>query len=441
MSDIIYTNEDEDVVLHPESNQSEVPENSSDDQANDQVNNQDNLETSGDLSTEDTPITAEDIANMSEEEIDNLTLEELNSRNSNLSEEQVQDAINNAADNSGNISNENNQVQQGQQAQQVQQEQLEELKASTGMSDADFRSFLTSSFRANNRDVQVDNPEDIRKLMQLGMNYQKKIGQIKPHLRVVKSLEQAGLLEDDKINELIDLAQNKPEAIASLLKKGDINTYDLPDIEETPYQPENHIMSEEQYVLDEIITDLSERESGKQVLGSITSWDDNSKSELYENPQLLNELADQVESGLYQDTMAIIERDRALGKVPEDLSTIEAYNIVATQLLNQESSTYNKPSHWQNQNPYAQQPNQGSNYSAQNAPNPQLEQNRVVGNNIQQGSANQGISQKQSAGIPQQRANNTPVSLVDPVAIANLSDEDMDKFGSFEQYVQSVRFK
>lgn len=31
-------------------------------------------------------------------------------------------------------------------------------------------------------------------------------------------------------------------------------------------------------------------------------------------------------------------------------------------------------------------------------------------------------------------------SLVDPMDIANMSDEDIAKFGSFEQFVNSVQF-
>lgn len=71
--------------------------------------------------------------------------------------------------------------------------------------------------------------------MQMGLNYNEKMASLKPHMRISCSLDKAGLLDESKLNHLIDLDNHKPEAIAQLIKESAIDTYSLPDLEETPY--------------------------------------------------------------------------------------------------------------------------------------------------------------------------------------------------------------
>lgn len=134
----------------------------------------------------------------------------------------------------------------------------EQIEQPTSMSAEEFQKFLTSPFRANNADVQVDDPKDIRRLMQMGMNYQKKLGKIRPHLGALKSLEQNGLLDSDKLSFAIDLMNHKPEAIAQLIKESGVDTYSLPDVEATPYQAPNHIMDAKSVEFNEAVDEANE---------------------------------------------------------------------------------------------------------------------------------------------------------------------------------------
>ena len=45
---------------------------------------------------------------------------------------------------------------------------------------------VTRPFKANGIDMQVKDPEDIIRLMKMGDNYQKKMGQLKPNLNIIK---------------------------------------------------------------------------------------------------------------------------------------------------------------------------------------------------------------------------------------------------------------
>lgn len=288
----------------------------------------------------------------------------------------------------------------------------EQTEETTTLTDAEFRQLVTASFRANHQDVQVDNPDDIRKLMQFGMNYHKKMGELAPHRKILKSLEQNGLLEADKINFAIDLLKGDKAAVAKFLKDQSIDTYELPDLEETPYQQKDYLPSDERVAFDEKTQELQGSEAGQRVLSYIKNLDQDSFYEVYSNPVILDNLQRHAENGLMNDTLAVLEKEYALGKVPANIKPIDAYGFVAEQL--------------QKQNPSKYEPN----YRAP----------KVVGNNLTQNQQVRGQAPKAptSAGIP----NNTQTpqrqqsySGID--ALLNADENELAKYNSWEEYLQA----
>ena len=65
---------------------------------------------------------------------------------------------------------------------------------------------VSEPFKANGIDMQVKDPQDIVRLMQMGANYQKKMAQLKPNLKLIKMLEKNELLDEVKLHNLIDLS-------------------------------------------------------------------------------------------------------------------------------------------------------------------------------------------------------------------------------------------
>lgn len=345
-------------------------------------------------SEENTQYSSEDIANLSDEDLDKLTPEMITS---------------------GSLEPEStNQVEPSQEQGNVDNQQPTETENTT-LSDEDFRRLITSPFKANNVKVQVDKPEDVIKFMQMGMNYQKKLAGIRPHLGALKSLEQNGLLDNEKINFMVDLMQGKPEAIAQFLKEKQVDTYSLPDIEETPYKPDNHIPSAEQLTFDETVAELIETDTGKRVINDIRDWDTDSISEIYNDPKLLNTLDSHAETGLYDDTMSILAREKALGNIPSGLSMIDAYDSIATRLLETQGNKYQ------------------ANSSTQNQP-------VVVGNNLQtqQRTINQNPAKAQ-ASMPTGSSVKQSFNFIDPMVIANLTDEELDRYGNFDELVSKFK--
>lgn len=77
---------------------------------------------------------------------------------------------------------------------------------------------IMAPFKANGMDMQAKSVEDAIQLMQMGAGFHKKMAALKPAMRQMKLLEKHGLLDDEKLNYLIDLSNKNPEAIKQLLK-------------------------------------------------------------------------------------------------------------------------------------------------------------------------------------------------------------------------------
>lgn len=277
------------------------------------------------------------------------------------------------------------------------------------LSDAEFRQLVTSSFRANHQDVQVDNPDDIRKLMQFGMNYHKKMGELAPYRKYLRSLDENGLLNPDKINFMIDLLKGDKTAIAQFLKDQSIDTYELPDIEETPYQQKDYLPTDARIAFDEKKQELEGSEYGRKALDYIKNLDQDSFYEVYKNPIIMENLARHAENGLMSDTLATLEKEYALGNVPANIKPLDAYGFVAQQLEESNPSKYS---------------------TVKQAP-------RVLGNNVQNQVVNNNrvpasASIPNSGNQPSQQQSYSGVDL-----LLNASEEDLGKYNTWEEFIQA----
>lgn len=313
----------------------------------------------------------------------------------------------------------NPQEQDEQVPQEEQQAQPETESKQDGVNFEDFYRQVTGEFKANGTTMQLTNAEDIVRAMQMGMNYQKKMQSIKPHLRTLKTLEQHNLLGEDKIKFAIDLLRHDPSAISQLLKESNVDTYDLPDVEENPYQSSTTLVDEHQLKFNDTIEELGGYSHGKDILNQVQGWDDKSTTELYEKPHLLLTLAEQAETGLYQDTMGIIARDRALGKIPDTMTDIDAYDYVASTLLQNDT--------------------QGRYKHNVTTPSHQPTMQQVVGNNIRQGVQQAARTAPAGSNITKGAANNPVNTRIDVLDILNMSDDDFNSFGSYEDMMRKFK--
>jgi hypothetical protein len=195
----------------------------------------------------------------------------------------------------------------------------------------DFKAFyeeLTAPFKANGKEMKVDNVQDAIRLMQMGANYNRKMGGMKPHLKMLKTLENAGLLNEEKINFLIDVDKQNPAAIAKLLKDSGVDPMDV-DLESGErYKASDHTADEREVALDTVIDEIKDSPTYNQTIKLVSNdWDDSSKQVVADNPQLLKLIDSHMANGVYESISTEVERERVFGRL-DGMSDIEAYRQV-----------------------------------------------------------------------------------------------------------------
>ncbi len=187
---------------------------------------------------------------------------------------------------------------------------------------------LLAPFKANGREIQVNSVDDALSLMQMGANYNKKMAGLKPNLKLMKMLENNGLLSEEKIGFLIDLDKKSPEAINKLVKESGINPMDLDAEKASEYKPKIHTVDDREMELDTVLEDIQSTPTYNRTLAIVSKeWDGKSKQVIADQPQLLKLINDHVERGIYDLISKEVESGRMLGRLT-GLSDIEAYRQV-----------------------------------------------------------------------------------------------------------------
>ncbi|WP_227546276.1 hypothetical protein [Moraxella catarrhalis] len=268
----------------------------------------------------------------------------------------------------------------------------------------DYQAFyekLTKPFKANGREIQVQNADDMIALMQQGANYSKKMAQLKPNLALMRTLEQHGLNDADKIAYLVDLYNKQPEAIAKLVKEADIDLYSFDTEQAEQYTPKT-VVNEPSALEDTIAELYGNHETFKDVVTDITTlWDKESKAIVSDNPEILKVMAKQADEGIYQQIMSAIDYEKMLGRL-SGVPFLQAYEQVEARILQA-----NQPA-----------PKQEQGFTA---PRPQANQEQV---------SSQNQAQKQRASVPKGSASQSNAGF-DPL---KLSDEEFLKFYNQQKF-------
>lgn len=195
---------------------------------------------------------------------------------------------------------------------------------------------VLSPFKANGKEIAPRSVDDIVKLMEMGANYTKKMQEISPYRKAILSLDRLGLLEENKLNYLIDLHNKKPEAIKKLLQDSEYDPMDMDyddGAEQPEYVPSNNIISDAEARLDEVLDNVQSLPGGNETLEVVhKTWDAQSKKVLGESPELLEAIHTQRQNGIYDQIVQEVERMRVLGQIPAHVSFIQAYRSVGDEL-------------------------------------------------------------------------------------------------------------
>lgn len=232
-------------------------------------------------------------------------------------------------------------------------------KASETSEEVDYKARyeqIMAPFKANGRTFTPESPDDVLRLMQLGANYTKKMQGLQPHLKAVRMLDNNGLLDEQKLNYLIDLDQKNPEAIKKLLRDAKIDPMDIDTSTEPAYRPGNHSVSDQEMAFSEALDTVRSTPSGEETIRILDStWDRQSKKEVFQDPSLLSVINSHRVEGIYDRIVEVLERKRMLGEF-QNVPFLHAYKAVGDELHAAGKLETRQASAGQPTNPTAPQP-------------------------------------------------------------------------------------
>ncbi len=194
----------------------------------------------------------------------------------------------------------------------------DELAEMSGVYDELFK----TGIKASGVDRTVRDPEHLKTLVRIAFSANENNRKIKPYLRQLKSLEQAGVnLEDDNLNFLVDVMNGDKDAIKELITnkhKIDEDTLqswiDNEDEAKVPYRAKDHVISDSRFQLEEILDGIKGNDSYDNTVKFLGNIDDDGKVLISENPELVNLLNTDMENGIFDKALdeAYFRMDRGL---------------------------------------------------------------------------------------------------------------------------------
>ena len=213
--------------------------------------------------------------------------------------------------------------------------EAKEAETAQNIAANDFMQKVTAKFKANGKDHQFTSPEDITRLMQMGVDYSRNMQLMKPMKAMDAMLKTHDLNDPAKLSYLIDVKNGKPEAIMKLLKDNNIDPLDLNMADDAPsYKQSNYQADPKDVEFKEAIEITMQAPGGRELIADVNAmWDDKSKEALREEPVIFENLLAQKESGVYEQVNTELLRQRSLNFLT-NVPFLQAYHQVSQAMEN-----------------------------------------------------------------------------------------------------------
>jgi hypothetical protein len=191
---------------------------------------------------------------------------------------------------------------------------------------------LMSPFKANGREFKPKSIEDLKNLARMGIDYSKNMHSLKPARKILKLLQNNELLDEEKLNHLIDISKGDSGAITKLIKDSEIDPMEI-DLEEAEaYKPNNYTVTDAEVELEPLLDKIRQSAHGEKTLAVFAEeWDDASAALAAQNPRIVSVIHDHVETGVYDKIMDEVLYQRTLGNL-DGVPDFDAYKLIGNQL-------------------------------------------------------------------------------------------------------------
>ena len=187
---------------------------------------------------------------------------------------------------------------------------------------------ITAPFKADGKDFSVRTPEDAIRLMQQGVNYSRRMQEIKPMKQLNRMLQDHGLDKTEQLNFLIDLSKGDKAAITQLLKSHNIDPMDLDTEKDSGYQARNYQGDPQDHEFRDALEMALTTPEGQALVSHIhKDWDQTSKARLRKDPGILGTLQNFKASGLYDQVVTELKYQQSLGYL-QGIPFLDAFDQV-----------------------------------------------------------------------------------------------------------------
>ena len=168
----------------------------------------------------------------------------------------------------------------------------------------------TFKLRADKTDFELTE-EELKQLASKGLNYTRKMQELKDYREHLSAIKEAQLSKDD-INLMIDVLKGDKDAIATVMKNAGVDALDL-DVENSRYVPKNYGRSEVELEIDEVVSTIAsdpEYVTTKHIISS--NWDKQSQMEFVKDPVKIAKLHEDVKNGTFDKVVPLMLKKKAL---------------------------------------------------------------------------------------------------------------------------------
>lgn len=197
-----------------------------------------------------------------------------------------------------------------------------------------FYEIMTKPIKADGKDFTVRSPEDAVRLIQQGVNYSRRMQEIKPMKAINRMLSDQGLNDPQKLNFLIDLSKGDKAAITQLLKSHKIDPMDLDTEKDTGYQARNYQGDPQDNDFRDALDNALATPDGQALVSHIhKDWDKPSKAKLRENPSIIGNLSEMKANGVYDKVVEELNYQKSIGYLT-DVPFLQAFDQVGEAMKN-----------------------------------------------------------------------------------------------------------
>lgn len=193
---------------------------------------------------------------------------------------------------------------------------------------------ITAPFKADGKDFSIRSPEDAIRLMQQGVNYSRRMQEIKPMKQLNRVLQDNNLADMQKLGFAIDLLKGDKKAITQLLKSHKIDPMDLDTEKDSGYQARNYAGNTQDNEFRDALEEVITTPEGQALVNDIhTNWDSASKRRLRENPSILGNLQQMKASGVYDKVVEELNYQKSMGYLTST-PFLQAFDTVGEAMKN-----------------------------------------------------------------------------------------------------------